>query len=89
MLVIRRRPGECVLIGDEVEVEILEATSSQVKLGIRAPRSVTVLRKEIRLTLEQNREAARKILPGAVERLCTSLKKASFKNSSVEPIKRV
>ena len=89
MLVIRRRPGECVLIGDEVEVEILEATSSQVKLGIRAPRSITVLRKEIQLTLEQNREAAREILPGAVERLCASLKKASFKNSSVEPIKRV
>jgi carbon storage regulator CsrA len=37
VLVIRRRPGECVLIGEEVEVEILEATASLVKLGIRAP----------------------------------------------------
>ena len=58
MLVIRRRPGEVLLIGDDVEVEILEVTGSQVKLGIRAPREVTILRKEIRLTIEQNRAAA-------------------------------
>ena len=66
MLVIRRRPGEIVLIGEQVEIEVLEATPSQVKLGIRAPRSVTVLRKEIHLTREQNRQAARTLLPGAM-----------------------
>ena len=58
MLVIRRRPGEALLIGDDVEVEILDIAGSQVKLGIRAPREVTILRKEIRLTIEQNRAAA-------------------------------
>lgn len=89
MLVIRRRPGETVLIGEDVEVEILEATPSHVKLGIRAPRSVTVLRKEVHLTCEQNREAAREIPPGAVELLCASLNRPAFKNSLVEPIKPV
>jgi carbon storage regulator len=59
MLVIRRRAGEAVLIGDDVELEILEITNSQVKLGIRAPREVTVLRKEIRLTAAENQAAAR------------------------------
>ena len=73
MLVIRRRPGESLLIGEDVEIEILETTSSQVKLGIRAPRSIPVLRKEIHLTREQNRESARGILPDAMERLRASL----------------
>ncbi len=59
MLVIRRRPGEALLIGDDVEVEILDIMGSQVKVGIRAPREITVLRKEIRLTIDQNRAAAR------------------------------
>ena len=48
MLVIRRRPGEALVIGEDVEIEILESSASQVKLGIRAPKSVAVLRKEIR-----------------------------------------
>lgn len=67
MLVIRRRPGEALLVGGEVEIEVLEATASQVKLGIRAPRSVTVLRKEIQVTREQNRAAAREISPVAMD----------------------
>jgi carbon storage regulator len=54
MLVISRRPGESVFIGDDIEVELLEISHSQVKLGIRAPRQIPVLRKEIRLTAEQN-----------------------------------
>ena len=59
MLVIRRRAGESLLIGDEVEIEILSLTPSYVKLGIRAPQHVPILRKEIRLTHDQNQEASR------------------------------
>jgi carbon storage regulator len=58
MLVIRRRPGESILLGADVEIEILDSSASHVKLGIRAPRSVVVLRKEILLVGEQNRAAA-------------------------------
>lgn len=65
MLVIRRREGESVFIGDGIEVSILEIAGSHVKLGIQAPREVTVLRAEIRVTAEQNREAAR-LLPESV-----------------------
>lgn len=61
MLVIRRRVGETLVIGSDIEVEVLESGSSQVKLGIRAPRSVGVVRKEIRIVSEQNREAAQPI----------------------------
>ena len=69
MLIIRRRAGEAVLIGDEVELEILEIAASQVKLGIRAPRSITVLRKEIRVTAAENLIAAQVIPVIAVEKL--------------------
>ena len=58
MLVISRRPHESLLIGDDIEVELLEISPSQVKLGIRAPRQVPVVRKEIRVTAEQNRAAS-------------------------------
>jgi len=58
MLVIRRRAGESLLIGDHIEVEILELSAGNAKIGIRAPREVTVLRKEVHLTQQQNRAAS-------------------------------
>ncbi len=69
MLVIRRRPGESLFIGDDVELEILEIAGSQVKLGIRAPKEVTVLRAEIRITAQQNRAASRLAPASAVAQL--------------------
>jgi carbon storage regulator len=74
MLVIRRRPGETLVIADDIEIEILEASASYVKLGIRAPKSVSVLRKEIHVTRQQNLASAREISADAVERLAQSLK---------------
>jgi carbon storage regulator len=76
MLVIRRRPGETLVIGEEIEIEVLDASASQVKLGIRAPKSVLILRKEIQLTRDQNLAAAREHSPAAIERLADSLKNA-------------
>ncbi len=58
MLVLRRRPGESLMIGDDVEIEFLEVTSQGVKIGIRAPREITILRKELQLTRLQNRAAS-------------------------------
>lgn len=75
MLVIRRRTGETLLIGGEIEVEVLEIASSQVKLGIRAPKQVVVLRKEIRITEQENRAAAGEKSGAAINSLCRTLKK--------------
>ena len=47
MLVLTRRRGEAIVVGDTIEVRVLELTRHQVKLGIQAPRSVPVFRKEI------------------------------------------
>jgi carbon storage regulator len=58
VLIIRRRRGEAILIGENIEIEILETSPTQVKLGITAPKEVTVLRSEIRVTRDVNRAAS-------------------------------
>jgi carbon storage regulator len=75
MLVIRRRTGETLLIGDEIEIEILETGTSHVKLGIRAPKQVLVLRKEIRITGQENVLAAKEKSGEALYSRLTTLKK--------------
>jgi len=73
MLVIRRREGEAILIGEDVEIEILELTPARVKLGIRAPDRVQVLRKELKATREQNLAAARGLSSDGLARLLRML----------------
>src|SRR5690349_22257900 len=59
MLVISRRKGQRVSIGEEIELVVTEVHRSSVKLGIVAPRGLTVLRGEIRDSIEEaNRLAA-------------------------------
>jgi carbon storage regulator len=63
MLVIRRRAGESFLIADDIEIEVLEVGATQVKLGIAAPRNISILRKEVHITRQQNHAASREISP--------------------------
>ncbi|HOZ47189.1 MAG TPA: carbon storage regulator CsrA [Candidatus Hydrogenedentes bacterium] len=59
MLVLTRRENESIMIGDDIEVKVLDLKESQVKLGIVAPRSVTVHRREVYLAIqEENAQAA-------------------------------
>ncbi|MBI3304564.1 MAG: carbon storage regulator CsrA [Deltaproteobacteria bacterium] len=60
MLVLTRRPGESITIGDDIIVTVVAASGGQVRLGITAPRNVQVLREEIYKALqEENRAATR------------------------------
>ena len=61
MLVVRRRAGESLMIGDNVEIQILEVGSTQVKLGILAPKQVPILRMEVHVTRQQNEAASREV----------------------------
>ncbi len=58
MLVPRRRAGESVLIGNDIEIEVLAVTQHGAKIGIRAPKETIVLRKELKITQDQNTQAA-------------------------------
>jgi len=56
LLVLTRKVGQSIVIGDEIEVVVLEVRGEQVRVGIRAPKTVSVHRKEV---YEQIAEEAR------------------------------
>ncbi|MEW6386760.1 MAG: carbon storage regulator CsrA [Thermodesulfobacteriota bacterium] len=59
MLILTRKSGEGLFIGDEIRVTVLEIRGKQIRLGIEAPAHVVVLREEIyRRVQEQNLQAA-------------------------------
>jgi carbon storage regulator len=58
MLVITRRSGERVCLGDDVTVTVLEISGSTVRLGIEAPADVRIFRHEIWLAVKQENQAA-------------------------------
>ncbi|MDT4989092.1 MAG: carbon storage regulator [Micromonosporaceae bacterium] len=59
MLVLTRRPGESVMVGDDVVITVLDVRGDVVRLGIKAPRSVQVHREEVYRELQKvNQEAA-------------------------------
>lgn len=61
MLVLTRKPDQSIMVGADIEITVLEVRGEQVRLGIRAPRTVTVHRKEVfeQIRLEnQNASAA-------------------------------
>ena len=59
MLIITRRAGERIMVGDEVVVEVMEIVGDSVRIGISAPRSLPVYREEIYTAVrDENRAAA-------------------------------
>ncbi|WP_323678881.1 carbon storage regulator CsrA [Exiguobacterium indicum] len=60
MLVLKRKTGEAIQIGDDIELMILAIEGDQIKIGIKAPRQVDIHRKEVYLSIqEENTEASR------------------------------
>jgi len=58
MLILSRRANESIMIGDSIEISIVDIKGDQVKLGIRAPKKVKVYRKEVYENIQrENREA--------------------------------
>ena len=67
MLILTRRPGERVVIGDEVLVTVISVSGHTVRLGIDAPSGVSIYREEIwQAVREENRAAAEAADPGAI-----------------------
>lgn len=58
MLVMSRRQGDTILIGDEIEIVISHIGRTKVKIGIRAPREVLVIAGEVKMVRDQNLAAA-------------------------------
>jgi len=63
MLVLSRKKGEAIMIGNDIELQILDVSSEGVKLGISAPKEVGILRKELFVAIaDTNKEARMPVL---------------------------
>ena len=62
MLALSRKRDEAIVINDDIEVTVIEIKGDQVKLGISAPKSVPIYRKEVYLQIQNaNKEAAKSV----------------------------
>lgn len=73
MLVIRRRAGERLIIGNDIEIEVLDARTNNVKLGIIAPDTIAIVRKEAQLTRSTNLTAAQSLGSSTIESVLINL----------------
>lgn len=58
MLILSRKIDESIIIGDDIEITILEIDNDKVKIGINAPRNIDVHRKEIYLQIQEENKLA-------------------------------
>lgn len=59
MLVLTRKKGQSIVIGDNIEVTIIEVSGDQIRVGIKAPNEISIYRKEVYLEIEEeNKKAA-------------------------------
>ncbi|BCJ43096.1 hypothetical protein GCM10010168_01620 [Actinoplanes ianthinogenes] len=75
MLVLTRRAGESVMIGDDVVITVLEARGDVIRLGIQAPRDVQVHREEVYRELQDANRAAASPTDDAVHAITQMLQK--------------
>jgi carbon storage regulator len=72
MLVLTRKSNQSIMIGDDIEVSVLAIMGEKVRIGIEAPRSVPVFRKEVYLEIQRDAstpEADRKAVDEALDKL--------------------
>lgn len=70
MLILTRKPGEAVFIGDKIKIVLVEIKGNQVRFGIEAPADVRILREEIYTQiLEENKSAAAPVSGDSLEGL--------------------
>jgi carbon storage regulator len=79
MLIIGRRVGETIQLGDDVEIQIMDITPSRVKLGIVAPKQLLILRGEMRAAANQNLAASQAAAANGLAQLVTQLRSHSPK----------
>jgi carbon storage regulator len=74
MLVLTRKSNQSIMIGDEIEVSVLAIMGEKVRIGIQAPRTIPVFRKEVYLEIQQERgqdPQAKQAVDDALDKLKT------------------
>ena len=84
MLVLSRKKGETIKIGDDIEITIVATANDQVKIGIQAPKNIEILRKELFEEIQDENKAA----SASVDNLLTNIKNLSeFQKIIIKKIK--
>jgi len=82
MLILTRKAGEMIAIGDDIKIYIQEIRGNQVKIGIKAPPEVTVHREEVYLRIQEENRAAAK---STIDQMRVAVEVMLNKLSSREP----
>ncbi len=69
MLVLTRKKDQAIVINDNIEITVLDIQGDQVRIGINAPRSVSIHRKEVYLEIQQENKKASEIGNVSIEGL--------------------
>ena len=79
MLVLTRKINESIMIGDSIEVVVVEVHGEQVRLGIKAPREVAVHRREVYEAIQKENIQAAKQKPDTLTKVAEMFKKPTEK----------
>ena len=79
MLVLSRKKDEVIIVGDDIEITLVDIRGDQVKIGVSAPRSVSIHRKEIYDAIQQENKAAAQATKQSVASLAEVLRKKDVK----------
>jgi carbon storage regulator len=75
VLVVTRKYGQKIIIGDNIELTILDIKGDQVRIGINAPKNIPILRQEVYMEITSaNKEAATIYSDGMIQQLTKKLK---------------
>lgn len=80
MLVLSRKPGEAIRIGDDIEISVIEVRGDTVRIGINAPRNVPVFRMELLAEVAKTNIESVKVAPEAMDVLKTLLRREDDSN---------
>lgn len=75
MLILTRKIDEAIMIGDQIEISIVDIKGDQVKVGIKAPKNVKVYRQEVYLAIQKENIEAAQIKPDLIPNIDQLIKR--------------
>lgn len=88
MLVLARKVGEKIILNDDIEIIVLDTNQNTVRIGVNAPKNVTVYREELYKEIKNSNITSKDVTQNSVDMLQELLngKNQSFKNDSFSKI---
>jgi carbon storage regulator len=85
VLILTRRVGESIIVGDDIEISVIEVRGDAVRIGVQAPRSVSVHREEVYRELQQANERAASSSDAAVDATLGELLRSKSRERPADP----